>query len=141
MITKKPENKPLYGSKNLLGVFLSNWRNGAVLPLIRGRLVDLACGDNRLVKHYGNGVGVDIANYGNTDIVVENFYHLPFAGGSVDTVSIIASLNYFENPLRVLQDVHRVLKDDGQLLITMPQGWAMKIWHRFRERHARRYGF
>jgi ubiquinone/menaquinone biosynthesis C-methylase UbiE len=86
-------------------------------------------------------VGVDIANYGNTDIVVENFYHLPFAGGSVDTVSIIASLNYFENPLRVLQDVHRVLKDDGQLLITMPQGWAMKIWHRFRERHARRYGF
>ncbi len=128
----------LYQGKDALGSFLSAWRNRVALRYIKGNLVDLACGDNTLVHHYGRGTGIDIVDYGAVDLVVTDFCQLPVGSETADTVTIIASLNYFPQPEGVLKEVYRILKPDGQLVFTMSNPFVMKFWHMVREPHAHR---
>jgi len=96
--------------------------------------MDLACGDNRLVKKYGSGVGVDIVHYQNVDVVCPDLSVLPFVDSEFDTVTILAALNYFENPVAVLREVHRVLSPGGTLIVTFLNRRVSRLWHRIRER-------
>ncbi len=130
-----------YTKKDIVGSILSRWRNKKVLPFIHGTLVDVACGNNQLVKWYGSGVGIDIAAHEKNITVVEELEDLPFQTGTVDTVTIIASLNYFPQPELVLREIHRILKPTGKLLLTMANLNVMKIWHIFREPHAYQPGY
>jgi len=131
-----------YEDQDRIGRFLSQKRNHAVLKHIKGHLVDLGCGDGQLVRAYeGQSTGVDIEDYGTADVVLENFNSLPFEDQSIDTITIIASLNYFEDPVKVLSETNRILKDDGQLIITMPNAFIMKIWHSIREGWAHHSGY
>ena len=61
--------QPTDGSEAASGKFADrNWflnaRIRAVLPRVRGRLLDIGCGTNELVRRYGNGVGVDRIHHG-----------------------------------------------------------------------------
>jgi SAM-dependent methyltransferase len=96
--------------------------------------MDLACGDNRVVRAFGSGVGVDIVEYQNVDVVCRDFTQLPFRDDEFDTVTILAALNYFDDPVSVLREVRRSLKRDGTLLITFLNKNVSRLWHRFRER-------
>ena len=132
----------LYSSLDMLGSLLSNWRTRAVTPLVHGtELIDLACGDNRLVRKLGFGKGVDIHDYGHADLVINDFSSLPYQDGSVDTVTILAALNYFPNPVPVLQEIRRILKDDGTLLVTLLDKQVSSIWHKVRDRGLRRVAY
>ncbi|MFH1447742.1 MAG: hypothetical protein ABIG39_02670, partial [Candidatus Micrarchaeota archaeon] len=70
------------GKLDLLGEFLYNWRIKVVLPHIEGRLMDLGCGTNKLVKIYGNGVGIDVYQFGGADLILEDTSKTPFADES-----------------------------------------------------------
>lgn len=124
----------LYRGSDIVGWSLSEWRARSVLPHVVGKLLDIACGDNRLVRKYGSGVGVDIQQYRNVDVVCNDFSHLPFRDNEFDTITILAALNYFENPVAVLKEVRRLLKPDGRLLVTFLDQRVSTLWHRFRER-------
>lgn len=129
-----------YKQGDWIGKFLKKQRTQNVLKHLNGNLLDIACGENDLVKQHGQGVGVDIKDFG-ADHVVEHYYQLPFNDQEFDTVAIIASINYFENPERVLSEVHRLLKDDGTLVITNSNYRVMQVWHLFRESWAHKAGY
>ena len=130
-----------YKKGDVIGEFLKKRRLEAISSKINGKLLDLACGENDLVRNYsGDGKGIDIADYG-ADQVVSDYHNLPFESGSFDTVSIIASLNYFEDPLKVLIETGRLLQDDGRLIITNTNHNVMKAWHLFRESWAHKSGY
>lgn len=90
-----------------------------VLPLISGRLLDIGAGPNSLVKRYGNGIGVDVVEWGGGALVVKNTARLPFKNSSFDTITFIACLNHIPNRLEVLNEARRLLKPDGKIIITM----------------------
>lgn len=104
---------------------------------LKGDLVDLACGNNALVRSYGRGEGVDVQDFG-ADRVVDDLAVLPYEDQSVDTVTIMAALNYFPEPEKVLAEVKRILKPDGHLIVTMANPTVMRFWHQFREKEAYR---
>jgi len=90
------------------------------LGFVHGRLLDVACGRNRLVQRYpGFGVGVDVFDWSEGALILRDTSRLPFLERSFDTVTILAALNHIPNRLEVLRDAHRVLRDDGQLVMTM----------------------
>jgi len=98
---------------------LEEERISAVLPYVQGRLLDIGAGRNKLVKRYGNGVGVDVYDWGEGALIVEDSSQLPFSDGEFDTVAFLACLNHIPNRAEVLQEAYRVLSPKGRLIITM----------------------
>lgn len=132
----------LYNFFDPLGVFLSNWRCRAVSRHIKGKqLVDLACGDNRLTSKLGFGTGVDITDYGRADLVCPDFSNLPFESATVTTVTILAALNYFDEPIKVLQEISRILQPDGVLIVTFLNKNVSSFWHQIRDRGLPRVAY
>jgi SAM-dependent methyltransferase len=112
-----------------IGKFLEQIRIKQVMPYLKGYLLDIGCGMNNLVRVYGNGVGIDIYDWGMVDIVVKDISKLPFKDKEFDTVTIIATLNYIPNRDSVLEECYRILRDDGRLIITMLPPGISRLWH------------
>lgn len=110
---------------------ITEWRTRAVLPHVNGKLLDLGCGINKLIKKYKNGIGVDVFQFGDADLIVKDTSKLPFENKNFDTITILAALNHIPNKAEVLKEVKRVLKDGGKLIITMIPPGIGKIWHKF----------
>jgi SAM-dependent methyltransferase len=118
-----------------LGRFNSAWRVRTVLPHVVGRLLDIGCGMNGLVKAYsGEGVGVDVYPWEGVDLVVDDTAHLPFEDHAFDTVKIIAALNHIPYRDAVLREAHRVLRPGGRIITTMIPPRISAVWHFLRRR-------
>jgi len=133
-VRKKPVLRALWDGVGLpfrLVLFDQNWlpwfgwttleeeRMGAVFPHVRGRLLDIGAGPNTLVKRYGNGVGVDVYDWGGGVLVVLDTSNLPFDDEAFDTITFVASLNHIPYRGAVLREARRLVKPSGQLIITM----------------------
>jgi SAM-dependent methyltransferase len=128
-------------SQDLLGRLLSQWRNAVVAGAVRPPFLDLACGDNRLARSIDGGVGADILDHGQADLIVQGFDRLPFPSTSFRTITIVASLTYINDVRAVLGECSRILRPDGILVVTLLNPVISKIWHRFREPWASNPGF
>jgi len=108
----------------------------AILSYARGRLLDIGCGRNMLIKKYndkgGDGIGIDVYDYGGGAMIVDDSSNLAFPDGSFDTIVFAACLNHIPYRLDALREAHRLVNDDGQIIITMINpviGFlAHKIW-------------
>ncbi len=100
---------------------LEEERIRATLPHIRGRLLDVGAGENRLLQTYGLacGEGVDIHDWGGEALVVEDTSSLPYGDASFDTITLLASFNHIPNREDVLLEMRRLVREDGRLIITM----------------------
>ena len=108
-------------------------RYAAVLPQLRGRILDIGAGDNALVRLYrqtqlrtgkdgadaDNSVGVDVVDWGGDTLKITSSDSLPFESGSFDTVCFIACINHIPERIGALKEAHRVLKPGGQVVATM----------------------
>lgn len=104
------------------------------LPYCQGRLLDLGCGSNQLIKQYGNGVGVDVYPWKGIDVLCDTG-RLPFRDGMFDTVTMLACLNHIEVKEWALKEAWRVLKPTGRLLVTMIGPITGFLCHRIRHRY------
>src|SRR5262245_36733136 len=118
---------------------LEEERLEAVFPYLGGRLLDIGAGTNALVKRYGNGVGVDVHDWGGGVQVIENAARLPFDSSSFDTVTFVACLNHIPNRAAALVEARRVIRDRGSLIVTMIDpilgGIGHAIWWYGEDRH------
>ncbi len=100
-------------------------RFAAVLPVLRGRCLDIGAGDNVLLRLYeqANGptasVGIDVVDWGGGCVVLPSAAHLPFADASFDTVSFVACLNHIPERAVALAEARRVLRPGGRVVLTM----------------------
>ena len=100
---------------------LETERIGAVIPHVRGRLLDVGSGPNRLVRTYGgdDSVGVDVFDWGGGTVVVSDSADLPFDDASFDTITFVACLNHIPNRADALCEARRLLRPGGRMVITM----------------------
>jgi SAM-dependent methyltransferase len=120
---------------------LEPWRLRVVLPFVRGRVLDLACGYNNLIRAHGRGVGADIFPWDGIDVRIGDAALLPFLDNSFDTVSVLAALNHMPNREDALLAVMRVLRPGGLFLATMIGPWTGRLAHTlFHQDEARRGG-
>ncbi len=112
--------------------FLEKQRLQAVLPLCRGKLLDVGCGGNNLVRNYGSeGIGVDVHDWPGVDVVVEDSAHLDcFQAEEFDTVTFLACLNHIPYREEALKEAWRLLKPGGRIIITMISRGLGEFWHK-----------
>ncbi|WP_164902132.1 MULTISPECIES: class I SAM-dependent methyltransferase [Rhizobium] len=107
-------------------------RLSAVLPQMKGRVLDIGAGDNMLINLYReasvdtsneagarDSKGLDVVDWGGDCIIVENCRHLPFEDRSFDTVCFVACLNHIPERKQALAESWRILKPGGRLIVTM----------------------
>jgi SAM-dependent methyltransferase len=104
------------------------------LPHCRGRLLDVACGNNLLARAYGSGIGADVHPYPEISVRCESC-PLPFKSNTIDTIALLACLNHITRRSETLAECNRVLVSDGRLLITMIPAWVGFFSHKIRKRH------
>ena len=115
-------------------------RTATTLAHCRGLLLDIGCGTNELTRHYrsmqGVAIGVDIHPWPGADVICDTT-NLPFPKALFDTVTMLACLNHIPTSQRnrVLQEARRVLKDGGQLLVTMINPIVGFVAHTVRHRY------
>src|SRR5947209_5216634 len=109
---------------------LEDERLAVVLPWISGRLLDIGAGNSRLVRTYGDGIGIDVHDFGGGATLVDNVRQLPFPDSSFDTVTFVASLNHIPERREALAESHRVLRASGRILVTMIDPFVSSIGHR-----------
>lgn len=108
---------------------LQDERIRAVMPKIEGKLLDIGAGNNLLVKLYGNGIGVDVYDFGGNAMIVEDTRELPFENSSFETITFVACLNHIPYREQVMREAYRLLKPGGKVIATMISPLLGKIGH------------
>lgn len=85
------------------------------------KILDIGCGDRPFYKEVikGKVYGFDIIPSDYTHFV-GNADNLPFKPKMFDKVILANSLYYFENPFKVIESIHSILKPKGILFISVP---------------------
>lgn len=133
---------------NKLGLnSLKDERYNIIRKHCKGKLLDIGCGDNQLVKFYkGEGIGVDVYDFGSGATIVKDSANLPFKDKSFDTISFVACLNHVPISKRIetLKEARRVLKDKGRIVLTMITPWVGIVRHKLDywdpDQHQRGFG-
>lgn len=94
-----------------------------------GRLLDVGCGNQPYRDVFASCVeahiGIDPdAHYSQPD-VVGLALELPFVSASFETVLATQVIEHVPEPDRLLQEINRVLKPGGHLILTAPQYWRL----------------
>jgi len=119
---------------------VEGYRVNKARPYVRGRLLDVGCGFNNLVREYGSGTGADVHPWPGVDVIIPDAGRLPFREGSFDTVTMIAVLNHVPHRREALVEARRVLGPSGRLLVTMIGPVVGRVAHLLFVRDERQRG-
>lgn len=88
---------------------------------------DIGCGNKpfeTIVKDLGcRYVGVDIENgFYNKDVIdiIGSAYDVPVEDKNADAILSIQVIEHLEDPRRAFHEAHRILKDDGLMIVSFP---------------------
>jgi len=117
--------KPLHSS--LVEKYIQDIVRKIIINNTNGYVLDLGCGDKPFlpdirnqIKYY---VGADHPDTLHLNIKVEVYCIadcLPFKNNSFDTVLLTQVIEHLENPLLALNEIQRILKQNGTLIISWP---------------------
>ena len=88
------------------------------------RILDIGCGNTKVL----GAVGVDFKAYNGVDILHNlNEFPYPFGVEEFDVVYIRNTLFLLEHPLRVMEEVYRILKYSGRVVVVQP--YFRSVWN------------
>lgn len=93
-------------------------------------VLDAGAGEGQYKPYFNHTryVGLDLAvgdnswNYAKLD-VLGDLRHLPFAENSFEAAVCIQTLEHVNEPMRVINEIGRVLKPAGRLYLSAPMSW------------------
>ena len=98
------------------------WAAERIAALVRGRALDVGCGEGRFLPRDGVGLDLDparlrVAAARSPHLVQADAHALPFPSETFDTVLANRMLNEAGRIDDVLAEIRRVLRPEGQLLV------------------------
>jgi ubiquinone/menaquinone biosynthesis C-methylase UbiE len=97
-----------------------------LLPERKGLMLDLGCGDGHLRPYIKNYVGLDVSSDAlakvEGDVVLGSAEELPFRDESYDHVLMCEVFEHIVDRAKCLREVHRILKPEGELILSCPYG-------------------
>lgn len=100
-------------------------------------VLDVGCGHSAtflraISSKIQYGIGVDfkvgVSDFDNIKTLQLRLdEQLPFEDNSFDVVTMLAVLEHLEYEHQILQEIHRVLKPNGKLVLTVPSVWSKPV--------------
>jgi SAM-dependent methyltransferase len=72
-----------------------------------------------------------LSQFGNVEVQKEDCYNTSFTDNTFDAVLMVNLLHIGEEPVTVLEESRRVLKDDGRVVIVGVTGYGMSFYQRW----------
>ena len=122
-------------STGLLTDYLRSRRILAILPYLKGRILDFGCGTGALSQFVApdNYVGVD-PDRESIEIARKSYRNHRFYAtaeienlGKFDFVVALAVIEHLDDPKSFLRDLRSFMKPSGKLILTTPSGKALWI--------------
>ena len=127
--------------EEILEPFLRKMRIKRVLPYIKKYencyMLDIGCGWNALLlkelePYIKQGIGIDFKAPSIKTVKIETISAsfektLPFDDEKFDVVTMLAVLEHLSYPEIILQEVQRILKPGGGLILTVPSKYAKPV--------------
>lgn len=89
-------------------------------------MLDLGCGN----KKRPGTIGVDYNSRVDGDISHDlNIFPYPFESNSVDRVYIDNCLEHLDNPLKVMEEIHRIVQVGGEVKVIVPYFRSPSAYH------------
>ena len=135
--------KYLPGMEREIDFYRTFRRFNFVITHIKGRhVLDIGTGHGLLLDLLNSRysiTGVDIHSKRN-DVIRMDTLHLGFKEDIFDTVIMAEVVEHLENPLKGLQEAHRVIRPGGRLILTTRNLWAAVYLKRaYRQKRLRAY--
>ena len=96
----------------------------SLCPNLKGRVLDVGCGDKPYASWFNLGVvqylGLDVIQSPGVDVVADENEPWPLPASTTDAVFCSQVLEHVANLDQVLSNIHSVLKPGGLLLVTAP---------------------
>jgi len=122
-ITHNYKNNKLYWYRSSQILLLKFGLQKEVAKFAKGSLLDAGSGIlpyKYLLSNYCNKYfAVDIKSQDNLDCVAD-LHHLPFKQERLDTIFCSQVLEHTQDPYAVLKEFYRILKSDGNLILSVP---------------------
>ena len=113
------------------------------------QILDVGCGSggtSKAFKAYGNVVGVDYselalkhAKVSGVSVARSSMTAIPFRSGAFDLVTILDAIEHEKDDRQVLQEIRRLLRPGGTLVVTVPAFQFLWSRHDVAVSHVRRY--
>ena len=101
----------------------------SALQQCQGPLLDLGCGNKPYQAHYpqGENVGADVvqSSLNCVDVVLTPGEPFPFDDARFGAILCTQVLEHVEDPHLLLRECQRILRPDGQLILTCPFIWEL----------------
>lgn len=111
------KNINLYCQKRFLGI---------VKKFSEGKVLEVGCGTGHVQSRLKNVVGMDITlsmlKKNRNNVVCADAHSIPFKDGTFDVVYSIDVIEHVQNPGKMIGECKRVLKKNGILILTTPNG-------------------
>jgi uncharacterized protein (TIRG00374 family) len=134
-----------YNSDLLVQRYFQRRKTEAVLDALAVKpdqvIIDIGCGSGVQLKQIGNqgyalAIGIDInmnairfarrRGLQNTEFIIADAQHLPLKSSSTDKVICAEIIEHVKNPYRLANEIERILKKGGGVVITTPNDRS--IW-------------
>jgi len=139
MVLEHHKNGTLFESKNPLLRFIEKMRLRKIIQVSRlnknDTVLDLGCGEGFLISLLPNvrqTIGIDISkvalkrakeiikNKSNVELILGNAYKLDIEDEYFDKIISSEMLEHIPNPRKAMEEMHRILKDTGLAVISVP---------------------
>jgi len=81
------------------------------------------------VNRIPGSLGVDTLKRDNVSIVHDlNIFPYPFEDGSVEIIHCYHVIEHLDNPLKAIEEIHRILEPDGILYLRVPHFSSLYAW-------------